>query len=427
MNMDYKNRLLNKTNKMCIVGLGYVGLQLACEFGKYITGIGFDVNKDKINQYKKGIDCTDSVDKGLLNNINFTCNEQDMNDSNITVFIICVPTPINNDCSPDLSYVKNASILVGKHLKKDDVVIYESTVAPGTTRTICIPLLEKYSKLKFNIDFNAGFSPERLQPGVGGKHITDITKIVSGGNCESLEGICDVYSIIMGDKIYKCSSIEVAETSKMMENVKRDVNIALMNEFSILCHKYDIDVMDVINAAKTKFNFDSVEYYPGLVGGHCIGVDPYYLTDDIKNNCNNDIILKARALNESIVNYIKDSIVNIVDKKYKVCMLGITFKENCNDVRNSKAVELYKLLIKDGYDVSVYDPVCDVEELYKQYGNINMVNNLYDDYDCIIIVVKHSCFLAMLNKIECSYFIFDIKSMFNDKQLKEKGHFVWSL
>jgi UDP-N-acetyl-D-galactosamine dehydrogenase len=416
--------------KICIVGLGYVGIQLASEFGKYVTVYGFDVNKNKLEQYKNGIDETKSVSADLLKNIKFVSNIP----TKCNVFIICVPTPITQNNEPDYQYVISATYDVANKLKKSDIVIYESTVGPGATRNKCIPILEKISKLKVNNDFGVGFSPERLQPGKNGKKIKDIVKLVSGSNNSYCEEIRQLYSIILGEKVKKCSSLEVAEMSKIMENVKRDVNIALMNEFAKLCHDYNIDTMEVIESARTKFNFNNSKYQPGLVGGHCIGVDPYYLKPSIKSFVNmEDIILKARGLNESVIGFIGDEIIKQLPKKNEtILLMGITFKENCNDVRNSKAVELYRFLLTCGYNVLVYDDVCNENELNYIYSNsISLINEIPENVDAVVIAVKHDSFKKKKNSIEAILkkckLLFDIKRLFDKETFNIEGLKIWNL
>lgn len=413
--------------KLCVIGLGYVGIQLACEFGKYITVYGFDVNEEKLNQYKNDIDKTESVKIDSLKNIEYV--SEIPNDCN--VFIVCVPTPITYNNEPDYKYVISATHSIAEKLKKNDIVIYESTVCPGATRNKCIPILEHVSKLKVNEDFGVGFSPERLQPGKNGKDIKDIVKLISGSNDFYCEEIRQLYSIILGDKLRKCSSLEVAEMSKIMENVKRDVNIALMNEFAEVCHKINIDTMEVINVARTKFNFDNAKYQPGMVGGHCIGIDPYYLKPFIDSS--NDIILKSRNLNENVIGFIGDAIKNkLPNKNETILLMGITFKENCNDVRNSKAVELYRFLVTNGYKVLIYDDVCNQEDLDNIYeGSISVVNEIPEDVDAIVIAVKHDTFkkkkkliAKILNKNKK---LFDIKGLFSNIDFNIDGLYTWKL
>lgn len=415
--------------KICIVGLGYVGIQLASEFGKYVTVYGFDVNEEKMEKYKNGIDETESVDSELLKNIRFVSEmPEDCN-----VYIVCVPTPVDAGNNPDYIYVVSACKSVGKVLKKKNIVIFESTVCPGTTRNLCVPILEKESKLKLNDGFGVGFSPERLQPGKGGKTIKEITKLVSGSNAFYCKELKQLYGIILGNKVRACSSLEVAEMSKIMENVKRDVNIALMNEFARLCHYYNIDTTEVINVASSKFNFINAEYQPGLVGGHCIGVDPYYLKPIIKGLDIRDIILQSRNINEYVIGFIGEQIEKeLPNKNETILLMGITFKENCNDVRNSKAVELYDFLVTVGYKVIVFDDVCNKEELKTLYGNsINIVNQLPKNVDSIVVVVKHDSFLKhkkyIANALKKDKTLFDIKGLFDRKYFEKKGIKVWSL
>ena len=411
-----KEKVLN--NGICIVGLGYVGLQLACEFAKYTQVYGVDIDKKKIHSYQNGIDVTDSVDIEFMQEIKFFDNINDVLKTQI--YIVCVPTPITEEHNPNISVLKKATTDVAKRIKQGDLVVFESTVAPKTTKNVCIPILEHYSNLICDDDFFVGYSPERLQAGKNTTKITDTTKLVSGNNEATLNMVFDLYNIILPkSKLHRCSSMEVAEMSKIMENVKRDVNIALMNQFQMICHETNIDFDDVINAANTKFNFGTVEYQPGLVGGHCIGVDPYYIIDYRRKFCNNIpsmLIEKARETNESVPLYLALKIKeHLKDKLYaKVTICGFSFKENCADVRNTKIYDLYKILTKNfKYDVEVYDPKCDkvdVENMYK----IHLVDEIRNWNDCIFIALKEEKFAVMdyTNKLSDDGFVFDYKNLF---------------
>lgn len=419
MNYNIKKLLLSES-KLCIIGMGYVGYQLACEFSKYIHVIGFDKTKSK---------------KHIENDkLQIIYNIDELKNENIDFYIICVQTPITNDNQPDFSFIDEATITIGKLMKKNDVIIYESTITPGTTRNRFIPMLEKNSGLTINKDFKTGFSPERMQVGNSNMNINKMTKLISGSDSGCLDMVKELYSIIMNDNIHICSSFEIAEMSKLMENVKRDVNISLMNEFSIFCHQLNIDINEVIDAAKTKFNFDSISYYPGLVGGHCIGVDPYYLLQNINKNRYNDIIIQARKTNDDMIKFIGDEINKSIIKydMHNIVIMGITFKEDCDDIRNSKVIELYQYLVNDNLNISVFDPYCDKKQLKNIYDvPIHLIDKLPDNNDCIIIAVKHDIFKNMYDEIIHSLndnkILFDIKSLFDKNQLKMDNINVWSL
>ena len=406
---------------ICIVGLGYVGIQLACEFVKKVPVYGYDTNIKKVDNYENGYDVTQSVDTELLSEINFVTDENqftlDKNKPN--VWIVCVPTPIDDKHIPDISMLKSATKMVAKYLAVGDTVIFESTVAPKTTRNVCIPILETNSNLVCDEDFYVGFSPERLQPGKGGKTIRQITKLVSGSSDKALEKVYDIYHLILPkNKIYKCSSLEVAETSKIMENVKRDVNIALMNEFQMICSMSGINFDDVLNSARTKFNFNNASYNPGMVGGHCIGVDPYYFID-FENKYNKDwygLVDSARAINETVPFFLANQILDEINKKHpRITILGFSFKENCNDIRNTKIYDLYKYLTDAGAEVYIVDNKCDKQLVKEQYG-IDLLDEILIGNDCIFIALKEPDLIPqdIESKLFDDGFIFDYKGLFED-------------
>nr|DAE79803.1 MAG TPA: UDP-N-acetyl-D-mannosaminuronate dehydrogenase [Caudoviricetes sp.] len=410
-----KEKLIN--TGICIVGLGYVGLQLGCEFAKYIKVYGVDIDKTKICLYKNGIDLTESANIDLMQDIEYHSDINEIPD--VKVYVVCVPTPIDENNKPNINALKNATISIAKKIKEGNLVVFESTVAPKTTNDICIPLLEQYSNLKCDYGFFVGYSPERLQAGKNSIKITDTTKLVAGNDFATLNMVYDLYNIILQKKqIHKCSSIEVAEMSKMLENVKRDVNIALMNQFQMICHEENIDFDDVLNAAETKFNFDSVKYKPGMVGGHCIGVDPYYLIDFVKNKNLVTLVENARNVNENVPSYIAQKIKEQLNDKEnaKVTICGFSFKENCSDIRNTKIYDLYKILTdKFKYDVEIYDPKCSSADVYNQYG-ITLVDEVRNWNDCIFIALKEKEFalLDYTNKLSDDGFIFDYKNLFQE-------------
>lgn len=407
-----------------IIGMGYVGLPLAIEFGKYFRVIGFDIDQEKIDELKLGVDKTNEVRKKdfkLSKYINFSSDQSSLDEAKH--FIITVPTPVTRSNVPDLKFIKSASSIVANYIKKGSCIIYESTVYPGATEEICLPILQANSNLIFNKDFFIGYSPERINPGDTKHKLTNITKIVSASNKKSLNIISKLYSKIIKAGIYETSSIRVAEAAKVIENTQRDLNIALMNELSIIFNKIGIDTKDVLNAAATKWNF--ANYYPGLVGGHCIGIDPYYLTFKAKqHNYNPKIILSGRQLNNSMSRYIgqvllkKFNEMKITTKNTKVLILGLTFKENCPDTRNSKVFDLISFLKNKVGNIHVHDPWVSTNKIdgAKVLPSINFNNK----YDAIIIAVNHSKFRSIgINKIKSmqkeNSVLFDVKGMFHKK------------
>ena len=404
--------------KICVIGLGYVGLPLAVEFSKKYKTVGYDINKKRIEDLRNNFDETGEVEMDDLksSNINFTCSLEKEIDCN--TYIVTVPTPIDSSKKPDLKALKSASKIVGEVIKQGDLVIFESTVYPGCTMQDCIPIIEKNSDLKVNVDFYCGYSPERINPGDKERVLTSITKIVSGSNKKALELVDDLYSsILILAKTYKVSSIEVAEAAKIIENTQRDLNIAFINELALIFEKLELDTNEVINAAATKWNF--MPFKPGLVGGHCIGVDPYYLT--YKSNLlgySPEVILSGRKLNDNMGNYIAQRVVkkmiskSIIIENSSVLVLGFTFKENCPDIRNTKVVDIVKELKQYKVDVSIYDPWVDSKNAEDEYGV--QINSLYKNkkYDAVILAVAHKQFLNIeLDSIlKEKFVIFDIKS-----------------
>ncbi len=415
-------------NKICVLGMGYVGLPLAVEFGKIFNTIGFDINKERIKKLKKFIDINAEVSSKEIKKsikIYFSSKKEDLVSANI--FIITVPTPINKRNNPDLSLLKSATRLVGNSLKKGDIVIYESTVYPGTTEEVCVPILENISKLEFKKDFNCGYSPERINPGDKKRSLKNIDKIVSGSNKITLDKIFQLYNQIIKADVHKISSIRVAEAAKVIENTQRDLNIALINELSIIFNKLDIDSKEVLDAAKTKWNF--IPYSPGLVGGHCIGVDPYYLTYKAKSvGYSPKVILAGRNINNRMGSYIVSRLneqlkkKQILKKRIKVLIMGLAFKENCHDIRNSGSISILKNLKKDRFNTDVYDPWAYDKDAYKYY-NIRLKKKIESStYDAVIISVGHKIFKEMgIGKIKSfcksKNVIFDVKRIFNNEEV----------
>tara|TARA_A100000164_G_scaffold338605_1_gene333009 strand:+ start:776 stop:2065 length:1290 start_codon:yes stop_codon:yes gene_type:complete len=410
-----------------IIGLGYIGLPLAIEFSKYFNVIGFDIDKKRVRELNEGIDRTKEtvIKKNFSKNIYFTNNIKKLQNSN--VFIITVPTPVKRNNKPDLSYLKKASEVVASNLKSSSIVIYESTVYPGCTEEYCCPILERLSGLRLNKDFYLGYSPERINPGDNKHKLRNIVKIVSGSNAHSLNLIKKLYSKIIKAGLHVAESIKIAEAAKVIENIQRDINIAFINECSLIFKKLNINSSKVLKAAETKWNF--IPFKPGLVGGHCIGVDPYYLTYKAKKiKYNPKVILAGRKINNTMSFYIAKQVVEALKKtdenlkKKKVLILGLSFKENCIDIRNSKVFDIINYLQRKKIKIDVYDPIIDRSNITKEY-KINLLNRLEKKnyYDIIILAVPHLAFLSMgIKKIKKfgnkNLKIFDLKSVFSSTE-----------
>ena len=393
------DKLIKKESKLAVIGLGYVGLPIALEFAKTMSVVGFDIKPDRVEMMKNGIDPSNELSKEAFENtdILFTHNVDDLKD--VTFYIVAVPTPIDEHNLPDLTPVIKASETVAKVLKKGDYVVYESTVYPGATEEDCVPVLEKNTGLKFVEDFKVGFSPERINPGDEIHTLTNITKVVSGCDDESLDVIAKVYESIIKPGVHRASSIKVAEAAKIIENTQRDVNIALMNELSIIFSKMGINTFDVLEAAGTKWNF--LKFFPGLVGGHCIGVDPYYLLYKAKQfGYHPQIIDGGRFVNDSMGGYLaKLTVKQIIalDKNIKgskVLVMGMTFKEDVTDIRNSKVIDVIKELESYGVDVDVIDPAADFDEVKEEYG-VELIKEINDKYDAVVVAVNHKEYVEL--------------------------------
>jgi len=386
--------------KIGVIGLGYVGLPLAVEFGKIVSVVGFDINEARINELKTGFDKTLEVDREELMgavNLSFSSNPKDLKDVNF--FIVTVPTPVDQYKKPDLTPLIKASETVGQVLKKGDIVIYESTVYPGCTEEDCVPVLEKFSGLKFNVDFFCGYSPERINPGDKQHRLPNIKKVTSGSTPEIAEIVDQLYKKIIVAGTHKASSIKVAEAAKVIENSQRDINIAFVNELSLIFERMGIDTHEVLEAAGTKWNF--LPYKPGLVGGHCIGVDPYYLTYKADSlGYYPQVILAGRRINDNMGIHVANRVIklmtqnNLAVKNSKILVLGITFKENCPDIRNSRAIDVIRELQSFGADVEVYDPHADNEEVKHEYG-LALIAELNKHYSAIVLAVSHEEFRAL--------------------------------
>lgn len=429
-------KLLNKKEKLSVIGLGYVGMPLAVTFAeKGISVIGFDMNKEKVDKYLKGEDPTNEIGNERLKKlttIEFTSNEIKIREAKF--HIVAVPTPVGKNNIPDLSPIESASRVVGRNLTEGSYVVFESTVYPGVTEDICIPILEMESGLKCGVNFKVGYSPERINPGDKVHTLENITKITSGMDYESAEVIAQVYESIIKAGVHRATSIKVAEAAKVIENAQRDVNIAFVNELAMIFDKMNIDTQEVLEAAGTKWNF--LPFKPGLVGGHCIGVDPYYLTYKSEEvGYKSKLILSGREINNEIPKFVIDKTIRMLienDIKIKnanILILGLTFKENCPDLRNSKVVDIVKGLKDYGMNITIFDPIAEKDEAEKEY-KLEIVNKLetleknVGKYDLIIGAVKHKAFenfsIEMLYKEKQKKILLDLKGIFNKIELKNK-------
>jgi len=432
------NNLIEKKEKISIVGLGYVGMPIAVAFSKLLDVIGFDLNDKKIELYKSGVDPTKEVGDDAIRStsIHFTADEKDLKKAKF--HIIAVPTPVNGDHTPDLSPVEGASRILGRNLTKGSVVVFESTVYPGVTEEVCVPILEKESGLMCGIDFKIGYSPERINPGDKVHRLETITKIVSGMDEETLDTVARVYELVVEAGVHRAESIKVAEAAKVIENSQRDINIAFMNELSLIFSKMGIDTHSVLKAAGTKWNF--LNFYPGLVGGHCIGVDPYYLTYKAEMlGYHSQIILAGRRINDDMGKYVAESCVkNLIKadksvRKAQVAILGFTFKENCPDTRNTKVIDIIHELNEYGIDPVVADPEADAEEAKRLYGIVFSDITEISDMDAIILAVAHNEFSNLeIRDIDKLYgegrkVILDIKGLLDRSAYEAAGYNYWRL
>ena len=437
--MGLFEKLQTKEEKISVIGLGYVGLPLAVEFAKKYDVIGYDINEEKLEQYRNGVDVTDEVGDEAVKQttMKFTSNEEDIKQCKFHV--VAVPTPINLDKTPNLKPVTSASETVGRNLTKGSIVVYESTVYPGTTEEICIPILEEVSGLKCGVDFKVGYSPERINPGDKVNTLTKITKVVSGCDEEALKEISAVYDSIIEAGVFEAESIKVAEAAKVIENSQRDINIAVMNELSIVFNMMDIDTKAVLEAASTKWNF--LNFTPGLVGGHCIGVDPYYFTYKAEQlGYHSQIISSGRKINDDMGKYVGSNVIKQMIKAKidvdgaRVAVLGLTFKENVADVRNTKVIDVIQELREYGIDPIVFDPHAEPNEVEEEF-NISLVDfEEVKDVDAIVFAVPHRLLTEKLDLDELSKLyrsdkkvLIDIKSIFDRKDAEAKGFQYWSL
>ncbi len=436
--MQLYDMLIDKQAKLSLVGLGYVGMPIAVAFAKKIDVIGFDLNAKKIELYKNGIDPTHEVGDDAIKNttVEFTSDETKLKEAKF--HIVAVPTPVNDDHTPDLSPVEGASTILGRNLTKGSVVVFESTVYPGVTEDVCVPILERESGLKCGVDFKIGYSPERINPGDKVHRLNTITKIVSGMDEETLDCVAKVYELVVDAGVHRAESIKVAEAAKVIENSQRDINIAFMNELSIIFNKMGIDTKSVLEAAGTKWNF--LKFYPGLVGGHCIGVDPYYLTYKAEMlGYHSQIILSGRRINDDMGKYCAENCVkNLIAadksvKNAKVAILGFTFKENCPDTRNTKVIDIVKELKEYGIDPLISDPEADADEAERLYGVHFVDMQDIKDMDAVILAVSHTEFSKLsideIDKLfgEGKKVLLDLKGLLNRKEYEKAGYSYWRL
>lgn len=438
--MNLYEKIVAGEEKISLVGLGYVGMPIAVAFARKVKVVGFDLNAEKIALYRSGIDPTNEVGNDVIKNttVEFTADASKLKEAKF--HIVAVPTPVREDHTPDLSPVEGASHLLGQNLTKGSVVVFESTVYPGVTEEICVPILEKESGLKCGEDFKIGYSPERINPGDKVHRLETITKIVSGMDEETLDTVAKVYELVVEAGVYRAESIKVAEAAKVIENSQRDINIAFMNELSIIFHRMNIDTQEVLKAAGTKWNF--LNFMPGLVGGHCIGVDPYYLTYKAEEmGYHSRIILAGRRINDEMGKYVAESLVkNLIKvdvpvKKARVAILGFTFKENCPDTRNTKVIDIYKELGEYGIHPVVVDPAADAAEAKRLYGLTFGALEDIKDMDAVIIAVAHKQFLELDKETIDGFYLpehkqkvlMDIKGILDRKTYLTQDYLYWRL
>jgi UDP-N-acetyl-D-glucosamine/UDP-N-acetyl-D-galactosamine dehydrogenase len=462
--MNLYEKIVKREEKVSLIGLGYVGMPIAVSFAKKVDVIGFDVNKEKIELYKNGVDPTKEVGNEIikLTTVDFTSDEKRLREAKF--HIVAVPTPVKEDRTPDLTPIESATRTLGRNLTKGSIVVFESTVYPGVTEDFCVPILEKESGLKCGVDFKVGYSPERINPGDQEHRLETIIKVVSGMDKESLEIIAKVYELVVDVGVYKAESIKVAEAAKVIENSQRDINIAFMNELSIIFNKMGIDTKSVLDAAGTKWNF--LKFSPGLVGGHCIGVDPYYLTYKAEQmGYYSQIILSGRKINDDMGKYVAESTVKKMIKANKqikgsrVAIFGVTFKENCPDVRNTKVVDVIKELEEYGVEVKVVDPLADRDDLWNEYRINPFDVEDIKEMDAVIFAVAHDEFQSIcledvkkmykssgqmyihsevMNEVAAAsefdteaesndHVLIDIKGVFNRTEAENSGFLYWRL
>ena len=438
MQQDLFQALINREAKLSLVGLGYVGMPIAVAFAKKLDVIGFDLNEAKIGLYRSGIDPTGEVGNDAIRDttVEFTADPSRLKEA--LFHIVAVPTPVNDDHTPNLEPLESASRILGRNLRRGSVVVFESTVYPGVTQEVCQPILEKESGLVCGVDFKIGYSPERINPGDKVHRIDTIVKIVSGMDEQTLETVASVYELIVKAGVHRAGSIRVAEAAKVIENSQRDINIAFMNELSIIFNRMGIDTNDVLEAAGTKWNF--LKFRPGLVGGHCIGVDPYYLTYKAERmGYHSQVILAGRRINDDMGRYVAENAVkkliaaNKPVKGARVAILGFTFKENCPDTRNTKVVDIVNELGEYGIVPAICDPCADAAEAERLYGVHFIGPDEIKEVDAVIVAVAHDAFRSLDRARIDSFFgagekvLIDVKGLFSRKEFEENGYLYWRL
>lgn len=437
--MSLYEKLVAKEEKLSLVGLGYVGMPIAVAFSRKINVVGFDLNAAKIELYKSGVDPTNEVGNEAIKacKVDFTADETKLREAKF--HIVAVPTPVNDDHTPDLTPVEGASRILGRNLQKGSIVVFESTVYPGVTEDVCVPILEKESGLTCGVDFKIGYSPERINPGDKVHRLETIKKIVSGMDEETLDEVAHVYELVVEAGVHRAESIKVAEAAKVIENSQRDINIAFMNELSIIFNKMGIDTKSVLDAAGTKWNF--LKFQPGLVGGHCIGVDPYYLTYKAEQlGYHSQIILSGRRINDDMGKYCAENLVKQLIKadkpvkNAKVAILGFTFKENCPDTRNTKIIDIYNELKEYGITAVIADPAADADEAKRLYGVEFVDMDSIRDMDAVILAVAHEQFKSIDMERMDAFFaanapkvLLDLKGLLDRKAYEAAGYYYWRL
>ena len=433
--------LINRQERLSVIGLGYVGMPIAVAFSERVNVIGFDVNEKKVELYRSGIDPTKEVGDAEIKRctVDFTSEEVKLKEAKF--HIVAVPTPVKADHTPDLSPIQKASEILGRNLTKGALVVYESTVYPGVTEDICVPILERESGLVCGCDFKVGYSPERINPGDREHRLDSITKIVSGMDEDSLDTIARVYELVVKAGVHRAESIKVAEAAKVIENSQRDINIAFMNELSIIFNKMGIDTKSVLKAAGTKWNF--LPFAPGLVGGHCIGVDPYYLTYKAeKMGYHSQIILSGRRINDDMGKYVAENLIKnlikagIAVKKARVSILGFTFKENCPDTRNTRIIDIVRELSEYGISPIISDPIADKDEVQNEYGiSLSSMGDI-KDMDAVVLAVAHEIFVEMkqadinalyVKNLPQKKVLLDIKGLLDRTEYEQAGYIYWRL
>lgn len=437
--MNLYEKLLRREERISLVGLGYVGMPIAVAFARKVEVIGYDCNTEKIERYRRGIDPTHEVGDAVIQrtSVQFTSDETQLRRAKF--HIVAVPTPINGDHTPDLTPVENASRTVGRNLTAGSIVVFESTVYPGVTEEVCVPILEAESGLRCGVDFKVGYSPERINPGDKVHRLENITKIVSGMDHETLDTVAKVYELVVEAGVHRAGSIKVAEAAKVIENSQRDINIAFMNELSIIFNRMGIDTHEVLKAAETKWNF--LKFVPGLVGGHCIGVDPYYLTYRAEQlGYRSQVILASRRINDDMGKYVAENTVkkliaaDIPVKNAKVAILGFTFKENCPDTRNTRVIDIYRELREYGITPVVSDPAADAAEAQRLYGIRFAGLSEIRGMDAVILAVAHDCFKPLtITDFDGFYgsahqkVLIDVKALLDKQTFQQAGYLYWRL